>query len=127
VASGAVAVGGILMMRPKLYVVDEPLANLDPATASQLLAILRRMADGGQRRGHRRTSRGGSPRAAPRSRPVPGARRGRLPGPVDGFLEIADPALVKLPFGPSWRRFDGRPSQDPPCRARPSPAALTRA
>ena len=41
------AVGGILMMRPQLYVVDEPLANLDPATASQLLAILRRMADEG--------------------------------------------------------------------------------
>ena len=27
------AVAGILMMQPRLYVVDEPLANLDPATA----------------------------------------------------------------------------------------------
>ena len=28
------AVAGILMMQPRLYVVDEPLANLDPATAA---------------------------------------------------------------------------------------------
>ena len=35
------------MMRPRLYVVDEPLANLDPATAARLLAILRRLADDG--------------------------------------------------------------------------------
>ena len=41
------AVAGILMMRPRLYVVDEPLANLDPATAERLLAILRDLADAG--------------------------------------------------------------------------------
>ena len=43
-----VAVAGILMMRPRLYVVDEPLANLDPATASRLLTILRDLADAGE-------------------------------------------------------------------------------
>ncbi|MEA2547335.1 MAG: energy-coupling factor transport system ATP-binding protein, partial [Chloroflexota bacterium] len=41
------AVGGILMLRPTLYVVDEPLANLDPATAGRLLRILRALADDG--------------------------------------------------------------------------------
>src|SRR5688572_23528432 len=41
------AMAGILMMRPRLYVVDEPLANLDPATAARLLATLRALADAG--------------------------------------------------------------------------------
>ncbi|HVQ21988.1 MAG TPA: ABC transporter ATP-binding protein [Candidatus Saccharimonadia bacterium] len=93
-----VAVGGILMMRPKLYVVDEPLANLDPATASQLLAILRRMADEGSAVvivEHRVEE-------ALELRPdrvlYMEAGATAYLGPVDGFLEIADPALVKLPF-----------------------------
>src|SRR3954469_15437687 len=34
-----VATAGTLMMEPKLYVVDEPLANLDPATAARLLRL----------------------------------------------------------------------------------------
>ncbi len=42
-----VAAAGILMMQPRLYVVDEPLANLDPATAARLLALLRALADEG--------------------------------------------------------------------------------
>ena len=42
------AVAGILMLRPRLFVVDEPLANLDPATAARLLATLRELADEGQ-------------------------------------------------------------------------------
>jgi energy-coupling factor transporter ATP-binding protein EcfA2 len=41
------AMGGILMLEPRLYVVDEPLANLDPASAARLLAILRTLADEG--------------------------------------------------------------------------------
>jgi energy-coupling factor transport system ATP-binding protein len=41
------AMAGILMLRPKVYVVDEPLANLDPLTAARLLATLRRLADEG--------------------------------------------------------------------------------
>jgi energy-coupling factor transport system ATP-binding protein len=93
-----VAVAGILMMRPQLFVVDEPLANLDPATASQLLAILRRMADQGSAVvivEHRVEE-------ALELRPdrVLYMDHGETQylGPVDGFMEIADPALVKLPF-----------------------------
>src|SRR3954471_6880011 len=42
-----VAIAGTLMMEPRLYVVDEPLANLDPATAERLLLLLRELADRG--------------------------------------------------------------------------------
>ena len=93
-----VAAAGILMMRPQLYVVDEPLANLDPATAERLLGLLRALADEGRSVvivEHRveealdlRPDRvlyldGGQPRYL---------------GPVDGFLDMADPEAVKLPF-----------------------------
>src|SRR5436309_635960 len=41
------AMAGTLMMRPRLFVIDEPLANLDPETASRLLNVLRELADEG--------------------------------------------------------------------------------
>jgi energy-coupling factor transport system ATP-binding protein len=93
-----VAAAGILMMRPRLYVVDEPLANLDPATAARLLGMLRRLADEGQSVvivEHRveealelRPDRvlyldDGAPRYL---------------GGVAGFFQVADPEAVKLPF-----------------------------
>jgi energy-coupling factor transport system ATP-binding protein len=92
------AVAGILMMRPRLYVVDEPLANLDPATAERLLAILRTLADAGDAVlivEHRVEE-------ALDLRPdkVLYLEQGttRYHGPVEGFLQIADPRTVKLPF-----------------------------
>ena len=92
------AMAGILMMRPRLYVVDEPLANLDPATAERLLEVLRDLADGGDAIvivEHRVEE-------VLRLRPdvvlYLDEGRQRYLGPVDGFLEIADPEAVKLPF-----------------------------
>jgi len=92
------AMAGILMMRPRLYVVDEPLANLDPATAARLLATLRDLADAGDAVvivEHRVEE-------ALELRPdrVLYLEDGvtRYLGPVEGFLEIADPANVRLPF-----------------------------
>lgn len=92
------AMAGILMMRPRLYVVDEPLANLDPATAARLLAILRDLADAGDAVvivEHRVEE-------ALDLRPdrvlyLEGGET-RYLGPVAGFLEIADPRDVKVPF-----------------------------
>ena len=92
------AVAGILMMRPRLYVVDEPLANLDPRSADRLLEILRDLADAGNAVvivEHRVEE-------ALQLRPDrvlyldQGATR--YLGPVAGFLEIADQRAVKLPF-----------------------------
>jgi energy-coupling factor transport system ATP-binding protein len=92
------AMAGILMMQPRLFVVDEPLANLDPVSAARLLMLLRALVDEGSAVvivEHRVEE-------ALELRPdrvlYLEEGRTRYLGPVEGFLEIADPATVKLPF-----------------------------
>jgi len=93
-----VAAAGILMMRPRLYVVDEPLANLDPATAARLLALLRALAD----EGHAVVIVEHRVEEALDLRPdrvlYLDDGRTRYLGDVRGFLAVADPEAVKLPF-----------------------------
>jgi len=43
-----VALAGVLAMRPSILVLDEPLANLDPASAAEALRLIRRLADEGK-------------------------------------------------------------------------------
>jgi energy-coupling factor transport system ATP-binding protein len=92
------AIAGILMMRPQLYVVDEPLANLDPRSADRLLAILRDLAD----RGNAVVIVEHRVEEALQLRPdrvlYLDSGAARYLGPVEGFLQIADPRAVKLPF-----------------------------
>jgi energy-coupling factor transport system ATP-binding protein len=92
------AVGGILMMRPTLFVVDEPLANLDPASAAHLLSILRELADDG----HSVVIVEHRVEEALELRPdrVLELNEGRATylGSVDGYLKVADLRAVKLPF-----------------------------
>lgn len=42
-----VALAGILVMQPKILLLDEPLASLDPASSAEALQIFRRLADDG--------------------------------------------------------------------------------
>ncbi len=120
------AVAGTLMMRPRLYVVDEPLANLDPATAERLLGVLRALADDGDAVvivEHRVEE-------ALDIRPdrvlYLEDGRTRFVGDVDGFLLEADPRNVKLPFEVILQRArDGRlgPPIAPTSRSAPAAAA----
>ena len=92
------AMAGILMMRPRLYVVDEPLANLDPISAARLLAILRDLANRGNAVvivEHRVEE---ALQLHPDRVLYLDAGTTRYLGPVEGFLQIADPRAVKLPF-----------------------------
>jgi energy-coupling factor transporter ATP-binding protein EcfA2 len=99
------AMAGILMLQPRLFVVDEPLANLDPATAARLLGTLRRLAD----EGHAVVIVEHRVEEALELRPdrVLYLDEGRTKylGDVAGFLEVADPTAVKLPFEVVLRRF----------------------
>ena len=99
------AMAGTLMMRPRLFVIDEPLANLDPETASRLLNVLRELAD----EGHAVVIVEHRVEEALQLRPdrvlyLDGGRAGYL-GDVDGFLRVADPVAVKLPFPVVLERF----------------------
>lgn len=98
-----IAIGGALMLRPKLLVLDEPLANLDPAAASRLLALVRRLADEGTAVvvvEHRIED---VLEARPDRALYLEDGETRYLGSMDGFLETADPTRVKLPFE-AWMR-----------------------
>ena len=92
------AAAGILMMRPRLFVVDEPLANLDPRTAAHLLRLLRDLADDGNAVvivEHRVEEALG---LAPDQVLYLEDGGARYLGALPGFLQVADPESVKLPF-----------------------------
>jgi energy-coupling factor transporter ATP-binding protein EcfA2 len=121
-----IAIGGALMLRPQLLVLDEPLANLDPAAASRLLALVRRLADEGTAVvvvEHRIED---VLEARPDRALYLEDGETRYLGSMDGFLETADPTRVKLPFEAWLRR--ARSMAATPAGAAPSgsepPAAM---
>jgi energy-coupling factor transporter ATP-binding protein EcfA2 len=102
--SQQLAIAGALMLQPRLLVLDEPLANLDPLAAHRLVEMVRKLADDGT----------AVVIVEHRVEDVLDARPDRVLyleegatryiGPMDGFLAIADPGSVKIPFGISLAR-----------------------
>ena len=125
------AMAGTLMLRPRAYVVDEPLANLDPATASDLLGLLRRLADAG----HAVVIVEHRVEEALHLRPdrMLAMEEGRVSylGQPDGFFAVADPEAVKLPFEVVLERERARttsiaaPAAEPPRVGRGGPTRVS--
>ena len=96
--SQQVAIAGTLMLAPRLVVLDEPLANLDPLAAQRLLSLVRSLADEGTAVvivEHRVED---ALQAAPDRVLYLDEGSVRYLGELDGFFSVADPAAVKLPF-----------------------------
>ena len=101
--SQQVAIGGALMLTPLLLVLDEPLANLDPAAALRLLTLVRDLAVAGTAVvivEHRIED---VLAAQPDRALYLENGETRYLGPLDGFMAKADPTAVKLPFD-AWLR-----------------------
>ncbi len=96
--SQQVAIAGTLMLVPRLVVLDEPLANLDPLAAQRLLSLVRSLADEGTAVvlvEHRVED---ALLATPDRVLYLDEGSVRYLGELDGFFRVADPASVKLPF-----------------------------
>lgn len=96
--SQQVAIAGALILEPRLVVLDEPLANLDPLAAYRLLGLVRDLADGGTAVvivEHRVED---ALEAKPDRVLYLDEGEARYLGPLDGFFALADPDRVKLPF-----------------------------
>ncbi|SCX02651.1 ABC transporter ATP-binding protein [Mycolicibacterium fluoranthenivorans] len=108
-----VAFAGILALQPKLIIADEPLANLDPDAADQVLRALRRHVDNG----------GAAVVIEHRVDDVVPIAPDRVlyldnglttyTGDLAGFLRTADPGTVKLPFDALIARAADLPTQRP--------------
>ncbi|MEV6863606.1 ATP-binding cassette domain-containing protein [Streptosporangium subroseum] len=118
-----VAFAGVLVMRPQIVVVDEPLANLDLEASLRLMGELRRFVDEGGAAvvvEHRVEE---ILEFAPTQVLYLEGGRGSYAGDVDGFLATAPVAHVKLPFGTLVARAAELPSVPGPSRGEITPAS----
>jgi energy-coupling factor transport system ATP-binding protein len=113
----ALAVAGALMLDPKLLVLDEPLANLDPANAHRLLGLVRKLASAGTAVvlvEHRIED---ALDAGPDRVLYLEDGATRFLGPVPEFLAQVDPRRVKVPFSVWLDRARPANGPRPPARA----------
>ncbi|GBD09545.1 Putative HMP/thiamine import ATP-binding protein YkoD [Candidatus Thermoflexus japonica] len=98
-----VALAGVLAMAPRILLLDEPLASLDPQSAQDALALFRQL----HQEGHTVLLVEHRVEDAMKARPnrVLYLEEGRLAfdGDPEAFFERVDPTAVKVPF-PVWLR-----------------------
>jgi energy-coupling factor transporter ATP-binding protein EcfA2 len=99
------AIAGVLALEPQVLLLDEPLANLDPASAEETLALCRRLADAGR----------AVVIVEHRVEEVLSMDEGRViyDGPGTGVSAVADPRSVKLPADVAIQRM-GNLGIEPP-------------
>ncbi len=111
-----VAVAGVLAMEPDIILLDEPLANLDPAGADEVLRLVRRLVEAGKTVvliEHRVED---VLAAEPDMALFLDAGEQRYFGDLAGFLEAVDPRDVKLPAPLAIARLRGVEVPEPPPR-----------
>ncbi len=111
-----VAIADVLVMEPDILVLDEPLANLDPASVQEALALIRQLVD------HGKTVL----LIEHRVEDVLSIRPDKALflengeqvyfGDVDGFLSVVNPLDVKLPAEVAVERMREVPPLPPPPR-----------
>jgi energy-coupling factor transport system ATP-binding protein len=117
------AAAGVLALRPQVLLLDEPLANLDPASAAEALALFRRLAELGravvivEHRVEEVLS------IRPERVLLMDAGRIIYDGTADGVGDFADPRAVKLPAPVAMQRLAALGADAPPAAAGPAIAA----
>jgi len=108
-----VALAGLLSMNPRILLLDEPLASLDPASAREALALFRELADDG--RAVLLVEHRVEDALVARPERTLFLRGGQLAflGASEDFLALADPREVKLPADVALARL-GSGAQDRP-------------
>lgn len=92
-----VALAGVLAMRPRLLLLDEPLASLDPASAQEALALVRRLVDEGMAVMMVEHRVEDVLKIAPDRAMLMKDGKVNYLGQVPGMLKVADYREVKLP------------------------------
>src|SRR6476659_3763051 len=100
-----VALAGLLSMNPRILLLDEPLASLDPASAREALALFRELADDG--RAVLLVEHRVEDALVARPERTLFLRDGRQAflGASHDFLALADPREVKLPADVALKRL----------------------